>query len=378
MVQKQSHVSEDLITVEEEPYIDYFYDQPGSIPGTLSIEEDASPSILILIDYQADHAIRRQVKSPEECHPFLDKESVSWVDVQGLGSEDILQRLGRVFHLHPLVLEDVVNVPQRPKVEEHADQLVIITRMVMLKPNQEGFISEQVSFVLGKYYLLTVQEEPEYDSFDPVRERIRTNKGTIRSAGPDYLAYALLDATIDGFFPVLEDYGERIEALEDEVVDHPTRETLNKIHQVRRELLSLRRSIWPQREALNKLIRDKSTLISPDVQIYLRDCYDHVIQLLDMVETYRELTSSLMDVYLSSVSNRMNEIMKILTVISTIFIPLTFIVGVYGMNFKNMPELSWRWGYPLVWMVMTAIAAGLVYFFWRRGWFSNFSTLKDD
>lgn len=378
MVQKQSHVSEDLITVEEEPYIDYFYDQPGSIPGTLSIEEDASPSILILIDYQADHAIRRQVKSPEECHPFLDKESVSWVDVQGLGSEDILQRLGRVFHLHPLVLEDVVNVPQRPKVEEHADQLVIITRMVMLKPNQEGFISEQVSFVLGKYYLLTVQEEPEYDSFDPVRERIRTNKGTIRSAGPDYLAYALLDATIDGFFPVLEDYGERIEALEDEVIDHPTRETLNKIHQVRRELLSLRRSIWPQREALNKLIRDKSTLISPDVQIYLRDCYDHVIQLLDMVETYRELTSSLMDVYLSSVSNRMNEIMKILTVISTIFIPLTFIVGVYGMNFKNMPELSWRWGYPLVWMVMAAIAAGLVYFFWRRGWFSNFSTLKDD
>lgn len=378
MVQKHSHVSEDLITVEEEPYIDYFYDQPGSMPGTLSIEEDASPSILILIDYQADHAIRKQVKTPEECRPFLEKESVSWVDVQGLGSEDILQRIGRLFHLHPLVLEDVVNVPQRPKVEEHADQLVIITRMVMLKPNQEGFISEQVSFVLGKYYLLTVQEEPEYDSFDPVRERIRTNKGTIRQAGPDYLAYALLDATIDGFFPVLEDYGERIEALEDEVVDNPTRETLNKIHQVRRELLSLRRSIWPQREALNKLIRDKSTLISPDVQIYLRDCYDHVIQLLDMVETYRELTSSLMDVYLSSVSNRMNEIMKILTVISTIFIPLTFIVGVYGMNFKDMPELSWDWGYPLTWLVMGAIASGLVYFFWRRGWFSNFSTLKDD
>ncbi len=378
MVQKHSHVTEEVINVEEEPYIDYFYDQPGSMPGTLSIEEDASPSILILIDYQADHAIRKQVKTPEECHPFLDKESVSWVDVQGLGSEDILQRLGKVFHLHPLVLEDVVNVPQRPKVEEHADQLVIITRMVMLKPNQEGFISEQVSFVLGKYYLLTVQEEPEYDSFDPVRERIRTNKGTIRKAGPDYLAYALLDATIDGFFPVLEDYGERIEALEDEVVDNPTRETLNKIHQLRRELLSLRRSIWPQREALNKLIRDKSSLISPDVQIYLRDCYDHVIQLLDMVETYRELTSSLMDVYLSSVSNRMNEIMKILTVISTIFIPLTFIVGVYGMNFKDMPELSWDWGYPLTWLVMGAIASGLVYFFWQRGWFSNFSTLKDD
>lgn len=378
MVQKQPYAPAVAIQPEaEEPFIDYFYDEPGSMPGTLSIEAGATPTTLVLIDYDATQATRTRLQSPEDCRPYLDTESVSWVDVQGLGNEEMLKRLGQVFHLHPLILEDVVNVPQRPKVEDHQDQLVIITRMVMLKPQGDGFISEQVSLVLGKYYLLTVQEEPEYDCLGPVRERIRTDKGVIRKTGADYLAYALLDAIIDGFFPVLEAYGEQIELLEDEVVDNPTRQTLEKVHQIRRELLSLRRSIWPQREALNKLIRDQSNLISPDVQIYLRDCYDHIIQLLDMVETYRELASSLMDVYLSSVSNRMNEVMKILTVISTLFIPLTFIAGVYGMNFQYMPELDDPWAYPTVWAVMLAIAAGLIYFFWRRGWFSNFSTLKD-
>lgn len=379
MVQRSSQLEVVLAPEEDdEPLMEYFYDEPGSMPGTLSIEEDATPSQLVLIDYSQTQATRIRLQTPEDCRPYLDTESVSWVDVQGLGSEEVLQRLGQVFHLHPLVLEDVVNVPQRPKVEDYEDQLVIITRMVMLKPQGEGFISEQVSLVLGKYYLLTVQEEPEHDCFGPVRDRIRFNKGIIRKNGPDYLAYALIDAIIDGFFPVLEAYGERIERLEDEVVENPTRQTLEKVHQVRRDLLALRRSIWPQREALNQLIRDGSPLISANVQIYLRDCYDHVIQLLDIVETYRELASSLMDVYLSSVSNRMNEIMKILTVISTIFIPLTFIVGVYGMNFEYMPELEQPWGYPLVWAVMLAVAAGLIVFFWRRGWFSNFSTLKDD
>lgn len=379
MVQRSSQLEVVLAPEnDDEPFMEYFYDEPGSIPGTLSIEEDAAPPQLVLIDYSQAQATRIRLQAPEDCRPYLDTESVSWVDVQGLGSEEVLQRLGQVFHLHPLVLEDVVNVPQRPKVEDYEDQLVIITRMVMLKPQGEGFISEQVSLVLGKYYLLTVQEEPEHDCFGPVRDRIRFNRGIIRNNGPDYLAYALIDAIIDGFFPVLEAYGERIERLEDEVVSNPTRQTLEKVHQVRRDLLALRRSIWPQREALNQLIRDGSPLINSNVQIYLRDCYDHVIQLLDIVETYRELASSLMDVYLSSVSNRMNEIMKILTVISTIFIPLTFIVGVYGMNFEYMPELEQPWGYPLVWAVMLAVAAGLIVFFWRRGWFSNFSTLKDD
>ncbi|MEW6491417.1 MAG: magnesium/cobalt transporter CorA [Cyanobacteriota bacterium] len=367
---------------EEEDLFDYYYDKQGTAPGTLSIEEDAAPTKIVLIDYNEAKATRIQVPTPEACTSYIDTESVSWVDVQGLGSEDILQRLGQVFDLHPLVLEDVVNVPQRPKVEDYEDQLVIISQMVMPKHQEDGFWIEQVSFVLGKHYLLTVQEEPQRDSFGPVRDRIRANKGIVRKLGADYLTYALLDAVIDGFFPVLEDYGERIEDLEEEVITHPTRQTLQKIYQIRRELLALRRSIWPQREAINTLIRGGSHLISPEVQIYLRDCYDHTVQVMDMVETYRELASGLMDVYMSAVGNKMNEVMKLLTVISSIFIPLTFIAGVYGMNFNtevspfNMPELGWYWGYPLCLAVMAATAGGLVYFFWRRGWFDNFSSLK--
>lgn len=366
---------------EDESYVDYFYDEPGSAPGTLDIDPDAAPPVIVLIDYNDTKAIRLELTSPEECTPHLDTASVSWVDVKGLGSEDIMQRIGKVFTLHPLVLEDVVNVPQRPKVEEYENQLLIITRMVTLKKNDDGFISEQVSFILGKYYLLTIQEEAEYDSFGPIRERIRTNKGLIRKNASDYLAYALIDSIIDGFFPVLESYGERLEALEDEVVANPSRQTLEKIHELKRELLTLRRAIWPQRDAINSLIRDGSSLISDEVRIYFRDCYDHIIQVLDMVETYRELASSLMDVYLSSVSNKMNEVMKFLTVMSSIFIPLTFIAGVYGMNFNpekspfNMPELDWYWGYPLCLGLMFVTGVFLIFFFWRRGWFQNFSTI---
>lgn len=363
---------------------DFFYERPGSVPGTLHIQENAPSPEIVLIDYNEAGAIRKQITTPEECAPYLDTQSVTWVEVMGLGNEDILHRLGQVFKLHPLILEDIVNVPQRPKVDEYEDQLVIIARMVIPKEKGDGFYSEQVSFVLGKYYLLTVQEEPEHDCLDPVRARIRHNKGTIRKHGPDYLAYTLLDSIIDGFFPVLEDYGEKLEELEDEVVGNPTRQTLEKIYRVKRELLTLRRAIWPQRDAINALIRDGSELIADDVRVYLRDSYDHAVQVLDMVETYRELGAGLMDVYLSSVGNRMNEIMKLLTVISSIFIPLTFIAGVYGMNFDpekspwNMPELDWYWGYPLCLASMGAIAAGLIIFFWRRGWFKNFSTIQDD
>jgi len=367
--------------LDDNSYLDYFSDIPGSMPGTLNIESDSSPPVIVLIDYDEANAVRQEIETPEDCIPFLDSESVSWLDVKGLGSEDVLRRLGQVFNLHPLVLEDIVNVPQRPKIEEYDEQLLIIARMVTMKTSGCGFISEQVSLVLGRHYLLTVQEEPEYDCFGPIRERIRTSKGTIRKQGADYLAYALLDAIIDGFFPVLEEYGEKIEALEDEVVANPSRQTLEKIHAVKRELLGLRRAIWPQRDAINALIRDGSDLMSHDVHIYLRDCYDHAIQVLDMVETYRELAASLMDVYLSSVSNKMNEIMKLLTVISSIFIPLTFIAGVYGMNFNtekspfNMPELDWYWGYVACWAIMLATAFSLVFFFWKRGWFESLSTV---
>jgi magnesium transporter len=361
---------------EEEDYFDYFYDEPGSEPGTLNIEPDANPSRIVLIDYDNKQAIRRVDLTPNTLIPYLGTNTVSWMDVQGLGSEKVLKQVGEIFKLHPLLLEDVVNVPQRPKVEDYKQQLLIIAHMVRSKKEEGGFETEQVSFVLGKNYLLTIQEEELEDCFDPVRERIRTHQGRVRASGADYLAYLLLDVLIDGYFPVLEDYGERIEELEDKIMRSPTNEILEEIYAVRRELLALRRLIWPLRDVMNVTIRSSNKLVSMDVQIYLRDCYDHVIQLLDIVETYRELASSLMDIYLSAMSNKMNEIMKFLTVISTIFIPLTFIVGVYGMNFQVMPELKWHWGYYVCWLAMLAIAVGLVFFFWRRGWFQNYATPK--
>jgi len=363
---------------EEYDYFDYFYDEPGSEPGTLSIDPEAQPSEIVLIDYTPERAIRKRNLTPEECIPYLETESISWVDVQNLGSEEILKQIGEVFKLHPLLLEDVVNVPQRPKVEQYENLVIVIAQMVFPKPNNEGFEVEQVSFVLGKKYLLTFQEEPTRDSFETVRDRIRNNTGKVRQSGVDYLTYLLLDAIIDGYFPVLEDYGERIEELEDRVVLKPNREILEEIHEVRRELLALRRAIWPLRSVIDILIRGGSDLIDSDVHIYFRDCYDHVIQLLDILETYRELASSLMDVYMSSMSNKMNEVINFLTIMSTIFIPLTFIAGVYGMNFENMPELTWEWGYFICLGVMAAIACSLIFFFWRQGWFERFYSSKDD
>ncbi|MGD1919769.1 MAG: magnesium/cobalt transporter CorA [Pleurocapsa sp.] len=366
---------------KEEDLFDYSYEQPGSVPGTLNIEEDAEIPEIVFIDYNGDRADLISHLTPEACAEHLNTKSVSWVDVKGVGSENILLRLGKVFDLHPLVLEDVVNVPQRPKVEDYPQQLVIITQMVVLKPSGEGFWLEQVSLVVGKNYLLTVQEKPEKDCFLPVRRRIKFNKGSIRDMGSDYLAYALWDAIIDGFFPILEIYGEKIEDLEDKVIFNPSNSSLAEVYQIKRELLALRRAIWPQRNALNTLIRAGSSVIDPNILIFLRDCYDHTVQIIDIIDTYRELASSLTDIYLSSISNKMNEVMKLLTVISSIFIPLTFIAGIYGMNFNssvspfNMPELDWYWGYPLCWTLMIAIAATLVYFFWKRGWFEDFSKI---
>ncbi len=370
----------------------YYYDQPGSLPGTIYAKPDAEPPTLSLIDFSPESCVGQQLHHPEDIAPYLDSRSISWVDVQGLGHRDTLMELGKVFGLHMLTLEDIANVPQRPKIENYDNHLLIVTHMMRLKYNQPRartgtgpgamtfrLITEQVSFVLGKHYLLTVQEEPNYDTFDQVRDRIYSNRGLIRQKKEDYLTYCILDTIIDAFFPILEQIGEYIELLENQVIQNPTPKTLASIHQIKRDLLTLRRAIWPQREMLAALTRDESAFISPEVQVYLRDCYDHAAQVMDMVEIYRELAASLTDVYLSSVSNRMNEVMKTLTVISTIFIPLTFIAGIYGMNFNskaspwNMPELDWYWGYPLVWALMIIIALALILFFWRRGWFRDFS-----
>ncbi len=357
--------------------LDYFYDRPGTTPGQLHLSADAAPAELVLIDYDRDRATIVTITNPTEIKEYLRTHTVSWIDVLGLGNMATWDALSPIFNLHRMLVEDVVNVPQRPKVEHYQDQLLIIAIMVVLNPARTGFTKEQVSLVLGKNYLLTIQEEPEEDCFHGVRQRIEIDRGIIRTQGADYLAYCLLDAIVDGYFPVLEYYGELIEDLEEEVMARPDRSTLEKIYKIRRELLTIRRAIWPQRDAINSLIRDGSDLISSEVQVYLRDCYDHTIQVMDMVETYRELATGLMDVYLSAVSNKMNEIMKLLTVVSAIFIPLTFVAGLYGMNFDrsksplNMPELGWYWGYPFCLALMLLIGSSLVFFFWKRGWFKS-------
>ncbi|MBO9998348.1 MAG: magnesium/cobalt transporter CorA [Cyanobacteria bacterium SID2] len=365
---------------------DYFHERPGSVPGTLIFDENTSPAQLALFDWDGMETQTFEDIEPEACTPYLESDSVSWIDVRGLGDGQFWQQMGKVFDLHPLLLEDLVNTPQRPKVEEYDDRLVIISRLVVPRDNKPGFDSQQIGFVLTANYLLTVRERLDLDlrdSFEPVRERLRANK--LGRCSVDYLAYTLIDAAIDGFFPVLEQYGERLAHLEEEVVAEPTPHTLQKIYQLRRELLELRRAIWPQRSVVNLLSRTgNDPIVSTDVRLYLRHCYDHVLQVLEMVETYRELASGLMDVYLSAVSNKTNEVMKVLTVISTIFIPLTFLVGVYGMNFNpesspwNMPELNWYWGYPVFWAVTLVIAMGSAIFFWRRGWFETTSGFEED
>ena len=380
MIRKISRISKVITKSSTEKK---YYHQPGTAPGTIIVDETSQQPNIYVIDYNQTNLVHQEIKNPEDCSQYLDTNSVSWVDVQGLGNKEILERLGQVFELHPLVLEDVVNMAERPKSEDYEDQVLIIAQMVTLTDIHTSFHSEQVSFVLGKHYLLSVQENLEDDCFESVRTRIAKGKGIIRKQGADYLAYSLLDAVIDGFFPVLEIYGERMEELEEEVIINPTPQTLQKIYRIRRELLQLRRAIWPQRNMINSLIRDSSEIISDEVRIYLRDCYDHSIQVIDMVETYRELSSGLMDVYLSAVSNKMNEIMKILTVISSIFIPLTFVAGIYGMNFNpdkspyNMPELNSYWGYPLCLGIMALIAGSLIFLFWSRGWLSNSVNLKE-
>jgi magnesium transporter len=368
-------VADSVPSEDSDDLFDYYYNPPGSAPGTLSIEPDAYPTEITVVDFGPHHLTRGDRLLPQDCRDLaLQEDSITWVDVQGLGNQSLLFEIGQSFGLPDLILEDMVNVPQRPKIEYHPHFVLIVTQMVMSRP-QQGFWIEQISFVLGENYLLTLQEEPTRDPFAPIRQRLEQNIGPIRSQGSDYLCYSLIDAIIDNFFPVLEIYGDRLEDLEDEAISHPTETTLNGIYNTRRELLALRRVIWPQREIFNALIRDGSTFISIPVLNYFRDCYDHTIQIIDVIETYRELGSSLTDVYLSVMSHKMNEIMKFLTIISTVFIPLTFIAGIYGMNFNtqvspfNMPELEWYWGYVLCLAFMALITAFQLYIFWRRGWF---------
>ena len=345
------------------------YHRPGTAPGTLvPWDPDKSGPVRIrIIDYDADDFEEREVSTIEEVFPYRDSPTVTWINIDGLSDVSLLEKLGQHFGFHPLTLEDVLNCGQRPKIEDYGKYHFLVMKSLNRKEGEELQI-EQISFFLSGSYIITLQEVPG-DSFEAVRERIRQNKGQIRKLGPDYLLYALIDALVDEFFPVLETYGERIEELEDEVVLKPQPAVLNEIHRIKRELLLVRRSAWPEREVINSLQREEAHLITPETRVFLRDCYDHTIQVIDMIETYRDLASGLLDVYLSSNSNRLNEVMKVLTIISTIFIPLNFIAGVYGMNFKYMPELNWPWAYPAVLTLMAAVAGGLVVYFRRKGWF---------
>ncbi|MBN1360914.1 MAG: magnesium/cobalt transporter CorA [Sedimentisphaerales bacterium] len=337
----------------------------GARPGTLMINEHAERPVIRVMKYRPDHLQEHDAATVAELKGLLEENAVSWIDVQGLGDEKVLREFADLFSIHPLALEDIVNVPQRAKVERFEEHTLCITRMALLR--EKGIEPEQVSLFVGPNYVLTFQER-RGDVFDPIRNRIRQGGPILRSAGPGYLAYALLDAVIDGYYPILEAFGEKLEALEDEIVARPHPVVLLEIHQAKRDLLAIRRAIWPQREAINALIRDENPLITDTVRVYLRDCYDHCVQIMDGVETYRELAGGLMDVYLSSVGNRQNEVMKVLTIMASIFIPLTFMAGIYGMNFQNMPELQSAWGYPFLLAGMAVVTIGMIAFFRHKGW----------
>ena len=328
----------------------------------LVLTGEALPPRLHAIRYTPEAIEEKDLAGAADCAALAGLEGIVWIDVQGLGDLDLLRSLGEIFSLHPLALEDVVSLRQRAKADDYDTHFFVIARMPEMV-DRVG--TDQTSLFIGPRFVLTFQEHYG-DCLDPVRERIRKGKGLLRRSGPDYLAYAILDAIIDGYFPLLETYGETLEALEDEVVDRPTRGSLERIHAAKRDLLTLRRAVWPLRDAVNTLIREESDLISPQTRVYLRDCYDHSVQILDMVETYRELAAGLMDIYISSLSQKLNEVMKVLTIIATLFMPLTFIVGIYGMNFRHMPELDWTIGYPLAILSLVAIDT-LLFVRFRRG-----------
>lgn len=347
--------------------------KPGDSPGTLIADPDSRAPVMTVIAYSPSELVEKRITHPREVRELLAKFPVVWLDVDGLGDVETVRAVGEVFGLHRLELEDIVNVHQRPKIERYEGHRFLVARMIDV---QGGVLdTEQLSLFLGARFVLTFQER-EGDGFGPVRERIRGSKGVIRSSGPDYLAYALLDATIDEYFPVLEGCGERLENLEDGICNQPRPSLLRELHAVKRELLQLRRAIWPLREALGQLQRDGDELIQASTRPYLNDCYDHTVQLMDLVETYREIASGQLDIYLSSVSYRLNEVMMLLTVLATIFIPLTFLSSIWGMNFDFMPELKWRYGYFAALGVMLVVALALLAFFWRRGWIGERS--RDD
>ncbi len=341
----------------------------GLAPGSLvhvGEERTEKPKITI-IDYDRNNYQEKVVENVEECFPFKDSPTVSWINVDGIHQVDIIGKLGAHFGLHPLVMEDIVHTNQRPKIEDHDSFIYVVLKMLWFADGDTSVKSEQVSIILGQNYVISFQEM-EGDTFKFIRERLRSGKGKIRTVGADYLAYAILDSIVDNYFLIIERFGEIIEELEEELIEDPSPEILQSIHDLKKEMVYLRKSVWPLRDVINRLERTESNLIKNSTFVFLKDVYDHTIQVVDAIETYRDILNGILDVYLSSVSNKMNEVMKVLTIIATIFIPLTFIAGMYGMNFTNMPELGWKWGYPAVWIINILIFLSMYSYFRRKNW----------
>ncbi|MBN1188351.1 MAG: magnesium/cobalt transporter CorA [Dehalococcoidales bacterium] len=341
----------------------------GLPPGTLVYlgERKAERVKIRILDYDEARYEEKEAGTIEESFPFKDKPTVTWINIDGLHDVKIIEKLGIRFGLHPLLLEDILNTDQRPKMEDYGDYIFVVLKMLYPGDNRDIIHSEQVSLVIGPNFVISLQER-EGDVFDPVRDRIRRNRGRIRKEGSDYLAYTLLDSIVDNYFLILENAGEKIEATEQQLAATPSTQTLQHIRELKNQMIFLRKSIWPLRELVSGLERCESTLIRKTTGAYFRDVYDHTIQIIDTVESYRDTTSGMVDIYLSSVSNKMNEVMKVLTIFASIFIPLTFIAGVYGMNFKFMPELEYRWGYFAVIGFMFLVGVLLLVYFKRRKW----------
>ncbi|MDH3254314.1 MAG: magnesium/cobalt transporter CorA [Acidobacteriota bacterium] len=346
--------------------------QPGTSPGRLTKHEGVAPDGRIsLIHFTAETLEERVVEAVSEALSYVDQPGVTWIDVVGLADIGTLERLGERLGLHSLALEDVLHTGQRPKVQDYEANTFVVLKHLHFSSGRLD--SEQVSLFLGKSFVLTIQEEAG-DDWEAIRARLRSGAGKIRKSGSDYLAYALIDAVIDQFFPILEEYGERIESLQRVLLDESGQDELKRIHEINHDLVLLRRAAWPHREVANSLERSESGLVRKETRVFLRDCYDHTIQILDILESYRDLARGLMDLHLSMVSNRMNQVMKVLTVMASIFIPLTFLAGIYGMNFDpdaspfNMPELRSYWGYPVFWLAMILIGSGMLFLFKRKNW----------
>ena len=348
----------------------------GARPGALAMPKDSLRPRIHVIAYGPDALHDYDVEAVAEIRRILDQHPATWVDVQGLGDEKLLRELGDLFALHPLALADVVNVPQRPKTESYEGQQLFICNMIRLDATG-GLSSEQVSLFIGKKYLLTFRDSYD-DVFDPIRRRLREGAGILRRSGVDHLAYSVIDTIVDGYYPVLEAFADELDELEERVMRRPRPEVLMRVHGVKRTLLLVRRSVWPLRDALSSLLRDPVPLVTDSARIYMRDTYDHCIQVAEMAESYRELVSELTNTYLSVLGNRTNEVMRVLTVVTTVFIPLTFIVGVYGMNFDVMPELRWKAGYFVVLSVMAVLAVGMLIYFRRRGWLGDPTDIELD